>query len=132
MYKDYWKTELALFLKAQDEWNDDWIYDDWSHQSKELKRQRRIRDRNRMIARGRNIDLKNQDRWFGSDPYRYERAEMYGRYYHNHLKICSCDVCGNPRRGGWTSGRFKLTMQERRARHDEKEQLEILKWQEKD
>lgn len=81
---------------------------------REPKRARRIRDRTRMIAKGRTYRL--QLNWWSNDEkHRLHEAEMHGRYYHDHLAICSCDGCGNQRRSGWTAGQFKLTMQERKA-----------------
>lgn len=81
---------------------------------REPKRARRIRDRMRMIARGRSYRL--QLNWWSNDEkHRLHEAEMHGRYYHNHLAVCSCNICGNPRRSMSSSGRFKLTMQERKA-----------------
>lgn len=127
---EYWRTEEKLFLDSVD-YHDDW-YDYESYTFIEPKRARRIRDRNRMIAKGRNIDLQHNwhSSWHGKDWHRRERAEMFGRYFYNHLAICSCSICRNPRKGGWTSGSFRLTLQERRAFCDEREQLEALRWQE--
>lgn len=34
--------------------------------------------------------------------------------YVNHLKVCLCHMCGNPRRNGWVTGKDKLTIQERK------------------
>lgn len=43
-----------------------------------------------------------------------------GRYANHGLQICSCYMCGNPRRynGGDYRGNGRLTMQERRAQDD--------------
>ena len=37
------------------------------------------------------------------------------RAHRNTSKICSCEMCGNPRRSEWAPKRDKLTMQERKA-----------------
>ena len=81
---------------------------------REPKRARRIRNRMRMIARGRRYRL--QLNWWSNDEkHRLHEAEMHGRYYHDHLARCGCDICCNPRHSMLSSGRFKLTMQERKA-----------------
>lgn len=40
-----------------------------------------------------------------------------GRYdlLYNHLAVCSCQMCRNPRRSSFNSREARLTMQERRA-----------------
>lgn len=123
MYDEYWMTEAELYFSSceyQDYYND-WYGED-SYFYTESKRDRRIRDRERMIARGRNIELQRIDWCWDGELHRRERAEMYGRYHYNHLAVCSCDVCGNPRHNGWSKEKDKLTIQEHRANHDEKEQ----------
>ena len=88
---------------------------------KETKRERRIRNRLRMIARGKRYYKENYSRVW--DKHFYEEAEMNGRKYHNNLKVCSCDNCCNPRRSGLSSGRYKLTNQELRELYDANQQF---------
>ena len=93
---------------------------------RESKRDRRIRDRMRMIARGRRYRLQ-ENWWWAVSKHRRESAEMHGRLYHDHLKMCSCDVCCNPRHSGYSKGQIKLTMQERRANHRPKHRKKLEK-----
>lgn len=87
---------------------------------KEKKRERRIRDRNRMIQHGKTVFRMMWGSYIFS-PNTYERheqydleAEMYGRKYYNNLKACSCDICCNPRRSPYSKEKYRLTMQERK------------------
>ena len=89
---------------------------------RERKRERRIRDRWRMVAKGRRFFLES-NYWTRQPQFRLHAAEMHGRKFHDYLKICSCDTCGNQRHNRWNAGKDRLTMQERRALIDEKEQL---------
>lgn len=94
---------------------------------KEKKRERRIRNRFRMIAKGRRYWLESHyfPRFNGSKSrFVLHEAEMYGRYRHDNLCICSCDMCGNPRHSKYYSGKSKLTFQEYQALIDEKEQID--------
>ena len=130
MYDEHWKIQAELHFSSseyQDYYNDwDWYEENSCYYYVEPKRAERIRHRERMIAKGRNIELQRDWWYWGGDPHRYERAEMYGRYYHNHLAVCSCDSCCNPRRSGWSKGKYKLTIHERRADYDEKDQRKNL------
>ena len=47
-------------------------------------------------------------------------GESLGRRLANHLKPCSCWMCGNPRR--FFKGKDKLTLQERRVLRDQPEE----------
>lgn len=82
---------------------------------KESKKERRIRNRLRMIGRARRYFFQGNYYAMGNPPHINEEAEMHARYMHDNLCACSCDVCGNQRNSRWSSGRFRLTMQERRA-----------------
>ena len=96
---------------------------------KESKRERRIRNRLRMISRGRTQyrhDHPNNTYYWLPDQHFLEHAEMHGRKFHDNLCLCSCDVCGNVRRSGWSSGRQGLTIQERRAISNDNEYFEEL------
>ncbi len=93
---------------------------------KESKRERRIKNRLRMIARGKRHFRQNNNHWqYAWEPYKHfaEEAEMYGRKFHDYLQICSCDACGNPRHSGWTSPKWRITNQERRALQDANQQF---------
>jgi hypothetical protein len=55
---------------------------------REKKRERRIRDKQRMKAKARKVA---RTRWGYSDPNRTVKQADY-------LAVCSCCMCGNPRR----------------------------------
>ena len=42
------------------------------------------------------------------------RGQAFARFA-DYPKVCSCHACGNPRRSGYYSGKWRLTNQERRA-----------------
>ncbi len=90
---------------------------------KESKRERRIKNRLRMIERGKRQYKQNYFRVWWSHSHYYEEAEMHGRRFHDNLQACSCDMCCNPRRSGWNSPRYRLTNQERRALQDANQQF---------
>lgn len=53
----------------------------------------------------------------------YEMPNNYVGMVLQHPCVCSCSMCGNPRRhGGWAGER--ITMQERRADDDFKDQMD--------
>ena len=87
---------------------------------KEKKRERRIRDRERMIQHGKHVFHMMWGSYiFSPNTYRRHEqydleAEMYGRKYYNNLKACSCDICCNPRRSPYSKEKYRLTMQERK------------------
>jgi hypothetical protein len=56
------------------------------------------------------------------DPETQENLKYAAVRLCNNLAQCSCPACGNPRRHAWWKGE-RLTMQERRANEDYKEQL---------
>ena len=87
---------------------------------KEKKRERRIRDRNRMIQHGKEVFYMMWGSYsYSPGSFRHyqhfdHEAEMYGRKYYNNLKACSCDICCNPRRSPYSKEKYRLTMQERK------------------
>jgi hypothetical protein len=110
---------------------------------KEPKRARRIRDRERMIARGRRV----ASRWHRQPEHHYdwidrvkrrfivrqetwdevfEKRDYFARRNHDHLKVCSCYMCGNPRNRLGAGGYNILTMQELRALDSANTQLSDL------
>jgi len=62
-------------------------------------------------------------RWYlnGSEHEDYGSVR-FGTKNANHLKNCSCNMCCNPRRSKLFKGKDKLTIQEKLAEMDEKEQ----------
>lgn len=67
----------------------------------ESKRARRIKDIQRMKAKAERVGVSNglPGNW----------AKEY-----NHLAMCSCHMCRNPRRSNFYSGNSRLTLQERK------------------
>lgn len=125
MSTEFWQEEADQFFNHYN--YDNWYDSDDQYCHIEPKRARRIRQRLRMIARGRNHELQRSLYWWnGKDRHRRERAEMFGRYFHDHLAVCSCNVCGNPRHNDWGTDKLRLTLQERRAKFDEIEQVKEL------
>ncbi len=67
---------------------------------------------------------RNHDKWVNRVKEKKRRIEeptvLYDEdlkdvgIYANHGKLCSCPMCGNPRRTGWLSNDEKKTIQERR------------------
>ncbi|KKL92262.1 hypothetical protein LCGC14_1886440 [marine sediment metagenome] len=94
---------------------------------KEKKRERRIRDRERMIQHGKQVfymmwgSYSFSPRSFQRYQHFVHEAEMYGRKYYNNLKACSCSICCNPRRNGWNKEKQRLTIQELKALEAEKD-----------
>lgn len=88
---------------------------------KEKKRERRIRDRERMIQHGKQVfymmwgSYSYSPTCFQHPEHFDHEAEMHGRLYYNNLKVCSCEICCNPRHSRWSKGKLRLTMQERKA-----------------
>lgn len=127
MSTELWQEEADQFFNHYN--YDNWYDSNDQYYHIEPKRARRIRQRLRMIARGRNHELQRNAYWWnGKDRHRRERAEMFGRYHHNHLALCSCNVCGNPRHNDWGSDKYRLTLQERRAKLAEIEQVKELRY----
>lgn len=118
MYDEYWKLQAELYFNSceypDDYYEWDWYEDNIGYYFVVSMRAQRIHHRERMIAKGRNIELQ-RDWYWSQDPHRLERAEMFARYNYNHLAVCSCDGCGNQRHNSWSKGQDRLTMQERRA-----------------
>lgn len=44
-----------------------------------------------------------------------DEARNQARRLRDHLAVCSCSMCRNPRRSGWLSNTEKRTIQERKA-----------------
>lgn len=71
----------------------------------EPKRARRIRDKLRMKAKAVRIYSRMDSP--GLDPMRHAKLA-------DHIAVCSCQMCRNPRRSSFYTGIGRLTMQERR------------------
>lgn len=108
----------------------------------EPKRARRIRDRDRMISKGRRVaahwhdspdlgdyewtDVHGNVRHGLSDwDDVFAMREVFARYNHDHLKVVQgCLCCCNPRHRH--AGKDRLTMQERRAEESFRGQMKEL------
>lgn len=69
--------------------------------------------------------IKTKKLW--KDIYHSDRADdeaFIGKEAHNHSKTCSCPMCCNPRRNPWSSGKNKLSKQERKAQLDTEEEMD--------
>ncbi len=77
----------------------------------EQKRARRIRDKLRMKAKAVRIYGRMDSE--GMDPMRHAKLA-------DHIAVCSCQMCRNPRRSTFYTGEDKLTMQERRVLQEPK------------
>jgi hypothetical protein len=92
------------------------MFDEENDGEKETSRQRRIRDRARMIAKAkRHASLL----WTKPDPVAGWKATFaarddYAKRNHDNRKPCSCEMCRNPRRSSWASAKDRLSIQERR------------------
>ena len=67
------------------------------------------------LERARTRVKTENNRWDQSKPIDVERLEKRARHLKDTPHPCSCNMCCNPRRSGWTRGVGKLTMQERKA-----------------
>lgn len=86
----------------------------------EEKRERRRRDKERMKARARRVYGRIRSTSLGwSQEEQDEWIQRQGRLA-DHIKACSCEACGNPRRSKWNKSE-RLTLQERRFLEDDGE-----------
>lgn len=67
--------------------------------------------------------LKRAKRMISIWEYNSEHLEWRAVRIYNNMKNCSCWMCRNERTNGWNSNRMKLSMQERRAEDDYKDQI---------
>jgi hypothetical protein len=77
-----------------------------------MSRERRIADRERIRARVRRVTQHWRAIWT-------KDAAAVGRLVNHGLQVCSCYICGNPRRH--SKGDAALTMAERRQAEAERE-----------
>lgn len=52
----------------------------------------------------------------------YWQHKLWALYSYDHMKDCSCYMCGNPRHNPWQRADECLTMQERKSNEDFKDQ----------
>lgn len=80
------------------------------------------KDRKRALRRHHNNRMRRRafnkiafEWWWIDNSTDKEIWDRVNKQY-NHMCICSCSMCGNPRRGGgWVTGLERLTLQERKA-----------------
>ena len=96
----------------------------WAGESimeKNKKRAQRRKDNMRMLNRAKQMIR---------DWYRYDEqpdpTEIYeqARRRRDHMCVCSCSACGNPRRGDWSGRKERMTQPERKAEDAYYAQLE--------
>lgn len=72
------------------------------------------RDRRERFLKGKHLGEKRAFGEFGACKYlSKEEMERFAYQRRNTTKICSCSMCGNPRRKSWKT-KNKLTLQELR------------------
>jgi len=81
----------------------------------EKKRERRRRDFLRMKNRAHKV----QTEWWAGFSYTEDEIDIASSKLANNIKVCSCYMCGNPRK--WW--RKSKTIQEKKADINDKEQL---------
>jgi len=79
---------------------------------KNMSRAIRRHHRGRMIKKA--MEYESIRYWNWQVDTEAERRKSATRSY-NHLKSCSCYMCGNQRHNNWQSKTERLTMQERKA-----------------
>lgn len=82
------------------------------------KRAERRHHKERMKARARKAQVNQHMNWCSQCIEVAPRAH----YMADHLKMCSCDGCCNPRHSIYCQGEEKFPMQERRRRIDAQQQ----------
>lgn len=94
-----------------------------SREFREPLRARRIRERERMVARARKVAEWFLTPWVNGEnaDERWRQVEERAVRKYNHLKCCSCHMCGNPRRI-WGN----LTFQELKAEDSARDQVLAL------
>lgn len=81
------------------------------------KRRRRRNDQKRKKAKARRVYSSQRT---GNPQFDFDDSEIevMAAKHANHLAVCSCEDCGNPRRRAWRK-KDQLTLQERRALQDD-------------
>ena len=80
---------------------------------KEKKRALRRTHNARMQRRAEQMILD----WYCWDDVKLDPKELHlqAKMRRDHMCVCSCSGCGNPRNGVWTTRRDRMTMPERKA-----------------
>lgn len=67
----------------------------------------------RMLNRAKEMILD----WYGWDDVKLDSKELHlqAKMRRDHMCVCSCSGCGNPRNGDWATRRDRMTMPERKA-----------------
>lgn len=92
--------------------------------AKNISRAVRRSHRARLIKKYMNYEM---FRWDAFEEDSEENRLYRATHNVNHIKACSCQMCCNPRRSTWTSGKERYTMQERKENDRfEYEQQEVL------
>ena len=67
----------------------------------------------RMLNRAKRMILD----WYFWDQTKIDPAELHqqAKRTRDHMCVCSCSGCGNPRNGVWASRRDRMTMSEKKA-----------------
>lgn len=89
----------------------------------EKNRKRALRRHHTRRMHKRAVEMVKGWYWPPEAPSRQELFET-ARRYRDHMKVCSCSSCGNPRNNVWSHRREKMTMPERKAEDSYLDQLE--------
>ena len=80
---------------------------------KNRKRALRRYNDNRMLRKAKRMILD----WYGWDDVKFDPTLLHeqAKRRRDHMCVCSCSGCGNPRNGDWSARRDRMTMPERKA-----------------
>lgn len=87
-----------------------------------FNRAQRRADRARMYKKARAL----QEMWWSYSDYSEEVIHKLSCRLRDNMKICSCQMCRNPRHSWWTNGKERFTMQERKANEAFKDEMREL------
>lgn len=69
------------------------------------------------LDRARKRVKQENNRWDQSTPADIAKLEKRAHHLKDTPHPCSCHMCCNPRRSGWSKGGSKLTLQERKTQN---------------
>lgn len=90
---------------------------------KNMSRAIRRQHRARMIKKAMKYEI---IRWWNCQIDTEEKRKKRATQLHNHLKPCSCYMCGNQRHNDWQNKTERLTIQERKELENYNNQIKEL------
>ena len=97
-----------------------WKIDPYWYKEPPRAKRRRIKEN---VTRRAIKYIQQNNMWF---PLPYEEVIAEACRRADNFQVCSCHMCGNPRRDFWTCADERMTVQERKAWIDMKQQYEEL------